>query len=91
MTKALVLGAYGLIGAACAAALERRGVEVTGMDRSAAQARTHRPCDAGGAVSYEILSFLHVIGACVLLGVGAAFAAAPGILWLMLTRRAAPF
>lgn len=42
MAKALVLGAYGLIGAACAAALKQSGFDVTGLGRSQASARRVR-------------------------------------------------
>ncbi len=46
MTKALVLGAYGLIGAACAAALKTRGFEVVGMGRTQESAqRAHLDID----------------------------------------------
>lgn len=43
MTKVLVLGAYGLIGSACARALRHAGCDVTGLGRSRASAQQAAP------------------------------------------------
>ena len=64
MKKAVVLGAYGFIGAACVRALKARGFRVTGAGRSRAAARRSFPdldwifCDIGKASRADWKSML---------------------------------